>query len=185
MAKRKKQPSLFEDEPEQPKITIIETLKGSLKEENLLCLDIATTTGFACKYGSGTWNFKPRKDESGGMRLVKFGAKLLEICKMYPITLITYEAPAIRGKFPNFVAMEMIGVLKKFCEENKINYHTVVIQTIKKFATGNGHANKDEMVLAAKQKFEIKIEDDNHADALHLLDLICHDLGIRKHPDPF
>ena len=46
----------------------------------VLALDIASTTGWCLDKGIyGTWNFKTRKDESMGMKLIRFRAKLQEI----------------------------------------------------------------------------------------------------------
>ena len=42
--------------------------------------------------------------------------------------------------------------------------------TLKKWATGSGHANKVAMILAAKNYLGRNPEDDNEADALALLD---------------
>ena len=64
-----------------------------------------------------------------------------------------------------------MGVLQLGCLEKGIEYKGVGVGTIKKHATGNGHAKKDAMILAATLKWpDINIIDDNHADALWLLD---------------
>jgi Holliday junction resolvasome RuvABC endonuclease subunit len=67
------------------------------------------------------------------------------------------------------------SVIVTFCEERKIEYRGYSPSEIKKFATGKGNANKEQMVHAA-QGYGAIIEDDNHADALHLLHLAIRDL---------
>lgn len=144
---------------------------------NLLSLDIATNTGWCTSTASGTWNLTPKKDESKGMRLIRFKAKLKEICQLEQITLIVFEQVANYGKFPNFVGAEMQGVLKLFCEEIGIEYRSYAPTAIKKFGTGKGNAKKDLMIAAAKV-YKPDVESDDEADAIILYHLAINDLKI-------
>ena len=105
------------------------------------------------------------------MRLIRFKSKLKEIAKLEQITLITFETPAIYGKFPNFVQSELHGVLKVFCEENGIEYRGFAPTEIKKHATGKGNAGKPAVVAAAKSKLGYTGNDDNEADAMWIYDI--------------
>lgn len=149
--------------------------KGELK---MLALDIASTCGWCTKTTSGYWNLAPKKDESKGMRLIRFKAKLKEICELEQINLIVFEQLATYGKFPNFVAAEMQGVLKLFCEEKHIEYKSYPPTVIKKFGAGKGNAGKELMIEAAKTKFGYTGNDDNEADAICLFYLAQSDLNI-------
>lgn len=144
---------------------------------NLLALDIATNTGFCSKTASGSWNLTPKKDESKGMRLIRFRAKLKEICELEHINLIVFEQLANYSKFPNFVGAEMQGILKLYCEENKIEYRSYAPTVIKKFGTGSGAAKKRKMIEAAK-KYKSTVESDDEADAIILYHLALQDLFI-------
>lgn len=144
---------------------------------NLLALDIATHTGFCTQTASGTWNLTPKKDESKGMRLIRFKAKLREICDLEKIDLIVFEQLATYGKFPNFIAAEMQGILKLFCEENNIEYRSYAPTAIKKFGTQKGNANKEMMIFAAK-KFKSEVESDDEADAIILYQMAIQDLQL-------
>jgi len=148
---------------------------------NLLALDIATKTGFCTQTASGSWNLTPKKDESRGMRLVRFKAKLREICEMEKINLIVFEQLATYGKFPNFVGAEMQGVLKLFCEENNIEHKSYAPTVIKKFGTGKGNAKKEGMVEAAK-KYNPSVASDDEADAIILYQLALQDLQLTINP---
>jgi Holliday junction resolvasome RuvABC endonuclease subunit len=152
--------------------------KRGTTTKNILALDVATNTGFCTRSGSGVWSLAPKKDESKGMRLIRFKSKLKDICSVEEIAIIVFEGAVSYGKFPNMVGAEMIGVLKLFCEENQIEYRSYMPTEIKKSATGKGNANKDQMVLAAQQKFAMQGKDDNQADALHLYAHAIKDLGI-------
>jgi len=144
----------------------------------ILALDIATKTGWATSTSSGVWDLKPNRGESEGMRVVRFKSKVKEIITLEEITLITYERPAGIHKSSIMVASEMVGVLKDLCIESKINLACYSATEIKKHATGKGNANKEAMVKAATEKFiHINIIDDNHADALWLLDMTSLDIN--------
>lgn len=155
----------------------VPTLFEPIKQPTLkvLALDIATNTGWCTSTASGTWHLSPRKDESRGMRLVRFRSKLKEICQLEEIKLIVFEQLATYSKFPNFVASEMQGVLKLFCEENQIEYKSYAPTAIKKWGTGKGNAGKDLMIEAAK-KFKNEIESDDEADAVILYHFAKDDL---------
>jgi Holliday junction resolvasome RuvABC endonuclease subunit len=147
-----------------------------IKKENILALDVATNTGFATSVSSGTWNFTPRKDESKGMRLLRFQSKLRQMLEIMNLKMVVFEAAVSYGKFPNMVGAEMIGILKLFCEEHKIEYASYTPSEIKKFSTGKGNADKDAMVSSARLRWGMQSFDDNEADALaifhHTLDIL-------------
>lgn len=143
----------------------------------ILALDIATKTGWATKTSSGTWELKPNRGESEGMRVVRFKAKVKEIISLENINLVVYERPAGMHKSSIMVASEMVGVLKDLCEDLKINYASYSAKEIKMFATGKGNSNKDAMISSAKKHFKIEIIDDNHADALWLFEMVNSELN--------
>lgn len=136
----------------------------------ILAIDPATHCGFALSTGgAGTWDLSVRRDESGGMRLVRLRGKLREIHTAAPLDVVFYEAArhaASNGAL--IVQAELQGVIKLFCEENKIDYRGVSPSEIKKFATGKGNANKQAMIDAAKAQ-GWDVQDDNEADARWLL----------------
>ena len=77
-------------------------------------------------------------------------------------------------------AAKLIGVLEVVAHKRGINLSPYSASQIKKHATGKGNSGKPAMIAAAKAKWpEVKIIDDNHADALWLLDLSKHELYVR------
>lgn len=62
---------------------------------------------------------------------------------------------------------ELGGCVKQYLHTHDVLFTSMSSMTIKKFATGNGRAEKAEMVAAA-QAIDPRIVDDNVADALHL-----------------
>ncbi len=141
---------------------------------NILALDPATHCGWAHTCGaSGDWDLSVRRDESGGMRLIRLNSKLKEIHESFGISLLVYEAarhamPKMQGAL--VVQSELQGCIKLFCETNGVEYRGYSPSEIKKFATGKGNANKKLMVQAAHERFG-NVSSDNEADALWLLEL--------------
>ncbi len=144
---------------------------------NILALDIATNTGWKTKTSSGVWNLKPNRGESEGMRVVRFKSKVKELIELENITLVSYERPAGMHKSSIMVASEMVGVLKDLCIEKRVELACYSATEIKKFATGKGNANKDEMIKEAI-RLGFNPQDDNEADAIHLYRLT--DIELNK-----
>lgn len=137
-------------------------------KKNILALDVATKTGWAVKGASGIWDFKLQRDESSGMRIIRFRAKLREIVAVENIDLIVFERTAGAFKGALIVQSELHGVLKLFCEDNKIDYRSYSAKEMKALA-GYGNASKKFMIDTAIVRHAPNlIIDDNHADALWL-----------------
>lgn len=148
------------------------------KQINILAIDQASKAGWATKNASGVWDFSTRKDESQGMKLLRFRAKLKEVCQLEEINLIAYERVAGFHKSAIIHASKMVAIIESFCEENNIEYKAISATEIKKFATGKGNANKDKMIESARLKLGYEGDDDNEADALWIYQVVKHELGI-------
>lgn len=143
----------------------------------ILSIDPATTCGWALSPDLyGTWNLKTRKDESWGMKLIRLRGKLVEIYQAYPFSICVYERPAGRN-IPGIITQsKIIGVIESFCEEMDVAYRAYSAGEIKKFATGKGNCGKPAMIEAAQKKYGYEGDDDDIADALHLLHLAKSEL---------
>jgi len=151
------------------------SIKLGLKQANpmrILALDVATHCGYAISQELyGVWNLTPRRDESAGMRLLRLRSKLNEVIKSECINLVVFERPGGQHKGAIIVQSELQGQIKVVCEDNFVEYRGYSSQEIKKFATGKGNAGKPAMIAAAKKAYGYLGNDDNEADALHLLEL--------------
>lgn len=136
----------------------------------ILALDVATHCGWAISNEIyGVWDLSPKRDESAGMRLIRFRAKMNDIIKNEGINLVVFERPGGRHVGAVIVQSELQGQVKVVCEDNKLEYRGYSSQEIKKFATGKGNSGKPAMIAAAKEKYGYPGNNDNEADALHLL----------------
>ena len=143
---------------------------------NILALDLGQNCGWALhcdgKIKSGVWSLKPTKFDSHGQRFLLLKRHLEIEIIIGGVEKVFFES--VRKHIGTDAAHAYgayMGVLQTTCLENDIPYEGVPVQTIKKHATGRGNADKQQMVDAAVQQFKsINVIDDNHADALHLLD---------------
>lgn len=138
----------------------------------ILAIDQGSNCGWCCgEHLYGLWDLSTRKDESMGMKAIRFRLKIKEIVQNEGIELIVYERIAGEHKNSIIHAAKLVSVIEVFCEENKIDYATFSATELKKFATGRGNAKKEQMVAVAKKFYGYKGEDDNEADAIILYHL--------------
>lgn len=142
----------------------------------ILALDLGSTTGWALSTGDGLINggsesFKPSRFEGGGMRYLRFKRWLTELkqCADGLELVVFEEVRRHAGVDAAHAYGGFLGQLPAWCEHHQIPYQGVPVGTIKKHATGKGNADKAAMMAAARAR-GFRPVDDNHADALALLD---------------
>jgi len=145
---------------------------------NILALDLATTIGWASSDGtSGMQSFKPRRGDSPGMRYLNLRAWLSGMYEITPFGLIAYEQAHHRGGHATEVLVGMATTVQTWAAEHGVETTTRHSLQIKKHALGKGRGTKLAMMLACEKKFGIEPRDNNHADAVWLLDLVRSELG--------
>ena len=103
-------------------------------------------------------------------RLGKIQAMLPLILKNTPkdFDILVYETPFARGRDATRSLWGIAGLLEACAYNAGMAVVDVAVPTIKKFATGDGRASKEEMIEASK-KFGYKGANEHEADALCLL----------------
>jgi Holliday junction resolvasome RuvABC endonuclease subunit len=141
----------------------------------LLTLDCATHTGWATNalggVESGVQAFELRRGASPGMRYIEFRGWLDRLLTALRPEVVVYEKP-IRAQVSAVQAELAYGFstrVQEVCTAQAVDYRSVAVSTLKKWATGNGGAGKEQMKAAASERFGRPISDDNEADALLLL----------------
>ncbi|CAG2152620.1 hypothetical protein LMG19282_04235 [Cupriavidus campinensis] len=152
------------------------TVGGPLCNANILAIDIGTTTGWALgmrdgALHSGSESFAPKRNDGPGQRWLKFAAFLGErarqageIQAIYYELVLRHTAVQAAHVYGGFEAH-----LQAWADRNRVRLVGVPVPVIKKSATGKGNANKDAMVAAMRGRGH-RVVDDNHADALALLE---------------
>ena len=149
---------------------------------NILALDLATTVGWASSDGSsGMQNFKPRRGDSPGMRYLNLRAWLSRMHEITPFGLIAYEQAHHRGGYATEVLIGLATTVQAWAAEHGVETTSRRSGEIKMHALGTAKGTKLAMMLACEKKFGIEPRDDNHADAIWLLDLVRS--GLDSHVD--
>lgn len=145
----------------------------------LLSIDPATKTGWAIDNNYyGLWDLAQKKNESWGIKLLRFRKFLTELVDLAGITIIAYEKAGGRNYSALISHSKLVGEIEKFCEERNMEFIGKSASEIKKFATGKGNSGKPAMISAAQTKLGYEGDDDNIADALWLNNLVKYELGI-------
>lgn len=139
----------------------------------ILSLDLATQTGWAYKanglISSGSEGFKLKKNDGPGMRFFKFRTWLRDQIESIKPQVVVYEEVM---RWSSGAAAKcycgLLAIVQTECEAKEIPYEGVHVGTIKKFATKKGNATKEQMIKAALEQ-GFTPQDDNEADAIHLL----------------
>lgn len=147
--------------------------RARLTKDQVLGLDIATHTGFHSVHSSGTWNFEESMRRNNNKQHLAFRKTLLNYITKYGIRQIVAEdvsAGTSRGGFKSSVKLaEFRGILMEICDALDLPEPTFINpKTVKKWATGNGNADKKMMIEYCKKRWGIDPIDDNEADATHI-----------------
>lgn len=137
-----------------------------------LCLDIALRTGYAYNDGDtvrfGTFDIsKESKDNAVRGRL--FNNWLSSFLNEIQPNEIVFEQGFYRNGLPTTALLwGLIWEANRVAELYNIPRHAVAPMTIKKFITGNGKADKKQ-VMQRIEELGYKITDDHQGDSISLL----------------
>lgn len=140
---------------------------------NVLALDPANRTGFAHSDGyRGFVDLSRVVDKHPGQRLIRFTNWLEETLENHATDLIAAEDASFGSHNPAVQAMhnQLLGALLMTAAEYGIDVKLFFPGTIKVFATGNGRADKQQMVRACKTHYGIEVTHDE-ADAIFIMEL--------------
>lgn len=139
-------------------------------KEHVLALDIATHTGYYSVHESGTWNFTESKKRNDNKQHLDVRNTILSFIKDYGILRIVAEDINVNNYFCDMRKLsEFRGILLEICDTLDLPEPEFInVAKLKKWATGNGKANKQDMIQACIDKYRYMPVDDNAADACHL-----------------
>jgi len=141
---------------------------------HILALDPAKVTGAAHSSGYlDVWRIGQHESEHRGKQFARMRRNIHDIARTLGIDFIAFEDAAAGShkwntqRFHN----QLAGIVILCAAELEVPFRTYKPNTIKKFATGNGRADKSQMIASAQQQLGINPPDDNAADALWILEL--------------
>lgn len=138
--------------------------------KEVLALDIATHTGYFSVHEAGTWNFTESRRRNGNKMHGAFRTVLVSFIRAYGIRRVVAEDVSVNRYFYDMRRLsELRGILLEVCDSLGLPEPEFVNPAVlKKWAMGDGHATKAQMVAACKERYGIIPVDDNAADACHL-----------------
>ncbi len=152
---------------------------------NILGIDPAAKCGFAHSNGEhGVWELTAKADKHPGRRLERFRRRLFLMRRDHGVDVIGIEDASFGSHNPHVQALhnELIGIAKLVSAEWEIEIHTFNPSTLKKWLTGNGRADKKQMIAAVNSQFGLSVTDDNIADAIAVMERTRFELsnGAKK-----
>lgn len=151
----------------------------SKKDRQILALDLGTETGWATNaimcYPYPTRGVRTFDGEISGWRYLAFKRWLDVEIERLEIQHIVYEETFSMGAYAARVLHGFLATLQyihaeHYPTESRFTMQKVHPGILKKFATGNGHAKKPQMMEACYIRYGYKPTDDNECDAIFLLE---------------
>lgn len=141
-----------------------------ITRDEILSLDIAEHCGYYSTHGGGTWNFTQRKGKDAPDQFEVFLDTIEAFIKKHNIKQVVAEDVCVST---HFIAVrklsEFRGALRALCVRLKLPKPIYInVSTVKKWATGDGKADKKKMIEFCKKRWNIDPVDDNMADAVHI-----------------
>ena len=133
----------------------------------IIAFDLGSTLAWASNLKGHAWGSITLE----GVRAHRLGKLLTFLQKqtwMKKADIVLYECPFTRGLAASRSLWGTAGVLEAVSSEMGLPVVDANLREIKKFATGDGNAAKDKMIVAAKGWGYIG-NDDNEADAVCIL----------------
>jgi Holliday junction resolvasome RuvABC endonuclease subunit len=142
----------------------------------ICALDLATTTGYASLVQgilvSGSYNCRNKAKEPWGSCFLSFKRWLREWLirekpeKLYYECVMRWSSGHAAKVYCGLLAITLVE-----CELWGIEAIGVSVGTIKKSATGNGRASKEDMIDAAWKRWGVRCSGDDEADAIAIIGL--------------
>lgn len=158
---------------------------------NIIALDCATKTGWATLIGgnieSGTQDFSLKRGESQGIMFMRFNKWLQDMHDTLPhnmnehrrgsFDIVAYEQAHNRGGAATEICIGLTTRAQEFAARYSAETMAVHSQSLKKFVTGSGRADKAAMIAAFEKETGQKPIDDNQADAYWILRYVMQEVG--------
>lgn len=139
---------------------------------DLLAIDPGTHTGWSMWTdgqfrASGHCDFTPRRNESSGMRLIRFGAWLREMYTPDLQVIAVEEVKRHAGTDAAHIYGALVGILQVFCLRHHVELMAVPIAQWKRELGLKGNAKKQEIRALVDERWPNAIcTSDDEADAI-------------------
>lgn len=130
---------------------------------NIFATDLALSCGWA--YTRGKWGverFIKRPWRHPHAHYLDLRAWLLERIETLEINALATEGVIASRGYGNGARQEWLGLLKQVSAECDLPLLVVMPSELKKYATGNGRAERPEMRAALRERFKLDLPEDQH-----------------------
>lgn len=136
----------------------------------VLGLDVSTKTGWVAidAMGSVECGEKQFKSLKGIARVDAFLGFTVELCETYAPVTVYIEGYGYANKHSLVTLVEIGTAIRLALHSEGITPVEVAPNVLKKYATGKGNAQKDQIMLAVYKKWGFEAETNNIADAFVL-----------------
>ena len=143
---------------------------NEITRDNVLALDVAEHCGYYSTHEAGTWNFTQKRSKNSIEQHRLFYDTLVSFIRKYNIKLIVAEDVCVSTHFiATRKLSEFRGILFLICSQLGLPEPVFInVSTVKKWATGDGKADKRKMINFCRSRWGIDPVDDNMADATHI-----------------
>ena len=144
--------------------------ENPVTKNDIAALDVATHTGYFCLAEGGTWDFTESMRRNNNKQHKAFRDTLISFIQRNHIKQIVAEDVSVNNHFSDMRKLsEFRGILFEVCDTLDLPEPVFLNpRTIKKFATGDGNADKAKMMKFCRIRWKIEPIDDNHSDAVHI-----------------
>lgn len=149
----------------------------------IMGLDLSLSATGVCLPDGRVFTIKCKSDW-GDNRLPLIRDVIRRHCPKVDLAVIEDK---VHSSFSAAVLGMVQGVVRTELMDQGVPYALVPAKTLKKYATGNGNADKKEMIFAAKRRAGLIFKDDNQCDAWWAWQagMDHYDLGVSYlDPDP-
>lgn len=142
---------------------------------NVLAFDLGTHVGFAALHDgrltSGAWANPARYCESPGRFFVCFRTWLADMAMWHHPEIVVWEfTPHCASINATVIHFGLVTRVQEWAYRQEARTAFVHPNTLKKFTTGNGRAEKPDMIAAMRKRWKLpKLTDNDEADALAVL----------------
>lgn len=109
-------------------------------------------------------------------RYIVIQKRIEQLVQKFKVTHACIEGPAYQGTGQKIQLAELTILIRVMLRKKKIPFYIASPKTAKKYISGNGNADKEQMQESILEKYDYNLEDDNEADAFGLARLLL-DLG--------
>ena len=142
-----------------------------ITRDDVLSLDVAEHCGFYSTHEYGVWNFTQKKSKGAIEQHLLFYNTLVDFIQKYNIKLIVAEDVCVSKHFiASRKLSEFRGILCLVCAQLGLPQPAFInVSTVKKWATGDGKADKKKMMEFCEKRWGINVNGkDDLADAIHI-----------------